>query len=146
MAEKNDNEGELFSYLEGKPESFKSTADVILVLDCGEELPVHSSILSAHSEPLSDMLLSTRPIKRARTDSLSSVIKVPFPNCSSTDADVFLRHMYSLDTAKTLSMENAKCVVPLAHKFAVKPALCQYDLFMQTTNGLWVRDLHQSTN
>ena len=51
-------ENHLLPYLTDKPAAFKDTADMDILLDSGEVLPVHSSYLTAHSSVLCDMVLT----------------------------------------------------------------------------------------
>lgn len=43
-------------YFAGKPAGFSRSADVLLVLDSGEELPVHCAFLASHSHVLCEMI------------------------------------------------------------------------------------------
>ncbi len=46
-------------YFIGKPIAFQQSADVLLVLDSSEEVPVHSAFLSAHSSVFCEILKAT---------------------------------------------------------------------------------------
>lgn len=86
MAKDTDHE---LPYLTGKPSAFVDSADVLLVLDSGEELPVHSTFLSARSDVLSNML----SLKRQNEGKL----QLPFPNCCKESACALLKYLYALD-------------------------------------------------
>jgi len=149
MAEEEENPPLL--YLEGKPESFKNSTDIILVLDSGDELPVHSAIISAHSEPLCE-ILTLKQGKKGKGNDGKSMNRVPFPDCSPSAAVSFLQYLYTLNPAEVLTINSAQAVVRLADKFDLEPALRQCDLFLHkftTQRGespkLWVNspNLHQ---
>lgn len=149
MAEEEENFPLL--YLEGKPESFKNSTDIILVLDSGDELPVHSAIISAHSEPLCE-ILTLKQGKKAKVADGKSINRVPFPDCSQSAAVSFLQYLYTLNPAEVLTIKSAQSVVHLAHKFDLEPALRQCDLFLHKfTNErgespkLWVNLPHPFT-
>lgn len=62
-------------YMSSRPESFVESADVILKLDSGDELRAHSTLLSYHSDVLSDML-------SLNTSGESRIQVLPFPECT----------------------------------------------------------------
>ena len=90
-------------HLLGKPESFRRNADVLLVLDSKIEMLVHSAILSAHSEALSNMLTV---LEEAQTG--TAVRALSFPGCTDEEANAFLVHLYAEDRSRVLSVISVR--------------------------------------
>ena len=94
-----------------KPEGFTETADVLLVLDSGEEFPAHSAFLSAYSETLCNMLRTITP-----TEKETAVLRLPFPDCTKEAAKAFLLYVYADNGSQILSSRSAELVSTLAHR------------------------------
>ena len=71
-------------YFRESPAGFTDNADVLLILDTGEELPVHSALLCAHSQTFYDIL---------STSSAEDERRLPLPNCDKKEAVVFLQYL-----------------------------------------------------
>ncbi len=135
--------GSEHSYLLGKPGWFRKSADVLLVLDSGKELPVHSNIFSLHSEILCDMFTST-----ANTElKMGASCRLPFPGCSEEEANALLLHVYDPEgRSHALSIKSAQSLSSLAHKYGLDGTLRQCDDFLASkvqadgqSKDLWVR-------
>ena len=128
-------------YLLGKPEWFRRSADVLLVLDSGKELLAHSNILSLHSEFLCDVFTST-----ANNETGASFC-LPFPGCSEEEANALLLHVYDPEgRSHALSIKSAQLLSSLAHKYGLDGTLRQCDDFLASkvqaegqSKDLWVR-------
>ena len=77
-------------YFVGKPESFQQSADVLLVLDSKQELPVHSAFLAAHSSVLCEILTATKP-----EDGVVALRRVPLPDCSEQAVNALMLCLYA---------------------------------------------------
>ena len=112
-------------YFDGKPEAFKTSADILLVLDSKKELPAHSTMLLAHSEVLCDMLTVLKA-----ADTASTVRRFPFPDCSEAEASAFLAYLYAEDRSNVLSTHSAELVSSVAHKYGLACTLHHCDDFL----------------
>ncbi len=112
-----------FPYFRKAPAGVVKLADVLLTLDSGEELPVHSAFLFAHSQTFFDIL---------STSSAEAPQRLPLPNCNKHEALVFLSYLYAANPAGVLScdIEHAKIVAAFAHKFAMASVLDHCDKWL----------------
>ena len=117
-------------YFVGKPEAFQQSADVLLVLDCKQELPVHSAFLSAHLSVLSDILTATKP-----EDGAVAPRRVPFPDCTEKAVNALLLCLYAQNPTEFLSIRSAQDVTHLAHKFGMQGMLRLCDDFFASKGG-----------
>lgn len=102
-------------YFAGKRAAFVNNADVFLLLDSGEALPVHSAYLTSHSEVFSDMLSIERPS--------SAQLYVPFPDCSMDNACALLWYIYAMDRDEDDVIKRAPMILELADKLKMKAVL-----------------------
>lgn len=126
------------AYMGNRPESFKTSADVILKLDTGETLPAHSAFLSFHSDDLFDML----SLKKSE-DSRPQVL--PFPDCTLGAAKSLLQCIYARPGETNISLQIAESLTVLANKFSMDNILRDVDNFLASegtsdgSSNLWVR-------
>ena len=100
-------------YLAQGPTDLLESCDVLLKLDDGTELPVHSQILARCMSVFSGMVATGGPLSKASAD---NVISVPFNDCSMEDASLFLSAVYSsraLEHLQKSALSNAR----LSHKY-----------------------------
>ncbi len=120
-----------------KPFDFRNSCDVLLVLDSGSEVPVHSGFLAAHSSVLCGILTLDRE---------AALRRLPFPGCSDEAARAFLEYLYAEDRSTVLTVEKAELVSLLAHKYGLHDTLQCCDEFLASRVNidgssweLWVR-------
>lgn len=97
----------------------KKSADVLLILDTGEKLPVHSSFLAVHPD-VSCQIFSSEPPSEGS-------IWLPFPDSSRESACALLQYIYALTGEERLSTEHAQAIIPLAYNFKMTKALHEID-------------------
>lgn len=119
-------ENHLLPYLKDKPAAFKDTADMDILLDSGEVLPVHSSYLTAHSSVLCDMVLTEGVSYEGRIWPKKD-LKLPLPDTTYQEACEFLTALYSFEGQKSISIEMLHSVVKVAHKFDMSNILDSCD-------------------
>ena len=119
-------ENHLLAYLTDKPAAFKDTADMDILLDSGEILPVHSSYLTAHSFVLCDMVLTEGVSYEGRIWPKKD-LKLPVPDTTYQEACEFLTALYSFEGQKSISIEMLHSVVKVAHKFDMSNILDSCD-------------------
>ena len=100
--------------------------DVLLVLDSSETLPVHALYLAAYSSVFSGILED----HFTGEDHRKSPTRIPLPDCSQGEAEMFLCYLYRMRNNPQLTPESARAVVKLAHKFDVQMALDQCDEYL----------------
>ncbi len=115
-------DAEVFEYFAGKPAGLARSADVLLVLDSGEELPVHSAFLTAHSNLFCDMLSVAR--KSAEK------AKLPVTDCSKDSAVALLNYIYDTGFGDREQVDKAQEIVHLADKLGMPGAIRFYDDFL----------------
>lgn len=110
-------------YFRKAPAGVVDSADVLLILDSGEEMPVHSAFLCAHSQTFYEILSASKAEGQRR---------LPLPSCDLKAALVFLQYLYAADTGELLKTneQSARCVAAFAHKFAMASVLDQCDKFL----------------
>ena len=135
-------------YLVDKPERFGEFADLILVLDDGERLPVHSCYLVAQSQVLCDIILTAKEERQLLKDSLPYQ-ELHLPDTTYKEACDFLTAVYILNGTDTLSFDIGILpgLLKVAHKFGMQKilnvcdqrcaAMANYD--NSTGFTLWVR-------
>lgn len=131
----------LLSYYEDKPEGLVNSADVFLVLDTGEELPVHSAFLSAQSQVFCDMLSNDDLLCTSK----AKLRRLPLKDCTREAACAWLSYAYH--ARKPCSLVEADDVLHLAHMFNMREILDRFDEFLVGLDSLWVRSicLHRPT-
>lgn len=117
-------------YFVGKPEAFQQSADVLLVLDSKEELPVHSTFLCAHSSVFCEISTSTSP-----EDGALVPRRLPLPDCTEAAVNALLLCLYAQDAIHHLSLRSAQHVTKLAHKFGLQSTLRICDEFLAINAG-----------
>lgn len=125
------------AYLADKPAGFANSADVVLVIDSGEELPVHSPFLAARSDILNDMLSIQRSSKER--------LRLPFPCCSKEEACALLKYIYVMDRSDSDVTDDAPKIMELAHRYnmgelldSIKRALSRQVTSSGDSTALWV--------
>ena len=92
------------------------TADALLLLDDGSELPVHSAVLALHCA-LMDMLLSDLQLERPQR----LRIVIPLPQETRAAAQAFLKLLYSPElTARGWSARNKEGLQPAELQSALR--------------------------
>ena len=103
-------------YLKEGPEGLRQNCDMLLRLDDGSELPVHSSVL-ARCSPLFNGMANEGTLSRATA---GSMVDVPFTDCSQEEAASFLSVLYSLKPYKHINETNGLSIARLGDKCGVK--------------------------
>ncbi len=103
-------------YLDGKPEGFVKSCDVLLKLDDGSQLPAHSHILTLHSKVCADML-DDGPLSAA---SALKKVELPLTDCSKDTAVSLLEVLYSYQPVEEITQDNSMAIAGLAHKLDMK--------------------------
>ena len=103
-------------YLAEGSQGLQKTCDVVLKLDDGTELPVHSQVL-ARCPPVFFGMLDGGPLSEA---SASKVVSVPFSECSVKEAQCFLSIIYSLRGSEHIDIHSALSLARLSHKYGVE--------------------------
>ena len=102
-------------YLKGKTEAFFKMADAVLVLDDGQQLPVHSTVLAKHSTGFCEAFAAHKepplPSKQCR---------VPLEDCTEAEACLFLEFFYRPSRPLTTELEHVR-------KVQIPKANCQSD-------------------
>lgn len=108
------------AYLRNSPAGCIDSADVLLILDSGDKLPVHSAFLITQSEVFQELLTSTKCEGQRR---------LPLQECPREDAIVLLQYLHAADKGKLFSSDilNAKKLASLAHKYSMKSILKHCD-------------------
>ena len=103
-------------YLVEGPHDLLDSCDVLLKLDDGSELPVHSQVLARCMSVFSGMV-AEGPLSKA---SAKEVVSVPFSDCSLEEATQFLSAIYSVDPWKHITKASALSISRLSHKYGVE--------------------------
>ena len=103
-------------YLGDAPKSFAKSCDVLLKLDDGIELPVHSQVLARLSSVCANMLddgpLShATPLKKAT---------LPLTDCSRDTVINLLKVIYAVQPDKHIKSDSCTALAGLAHKLDMK--------------------------
>ena len=112
MIEMEENYGYLMEGSEGLFES----CDILLILDDGSDLPVHSQVL-ARCSPLFHGMLNEGTLSSA---SAAKKIILPFSGCSREEATDFLSVIYSLRPHKYIDVTSALSIARLGDNYGVK--------------------------
>ena len=104
-------------YLVTGPKDLQESCDVLLKLDGGFELPVHSQVLARCMPVFSGMLVAGGPLSKA---SVENIISMPFSDCSLEEADRFLAAVYSYKASKYIDDGSALSIAKLSHKYAME--------------------------
>ncbi len=107
--------GEECPYLRGAPKCFDKSCDVLLKLDDGSEVPVHSQILARYSSVCANMLDDEGPLSSA---SVSKQAHMPLTDCSRAAVVSFLSVLYSNQQYEYIKKNRDSCMViaSLAHR------------------------------
>ncbi len=108
------------TYLDGFPESFVKSCDVLLKLDDGSSLPAHSQALAKYSNVIADML-HDGPLSPASI--LHKKAELPLTDCSRATAISFLTVLYSHKAVKHITQDSSLAIAALAHKLDMKVCL-----------------------
>ena len=103
-------------YLAAGPVDLQESCDVLLKLDDGTELPVHSHVLARCMSVFSGMVAGG-PLSKA---SAENVVSVPFSECSAEQATRFLSAIYSFKASEYIDNESALSIARLSHKYGVE--------------------------
>lgn len=103
-------------YLGGTPESFAKSCDVLLKLDDGSELPVHSQVLARLSTVCADML-DDGPLSYATA---SKQATLPLTDCSRDLVINLLTVVYSVQPIEHINIDSCTALAGLAHKLNMK--------------------------
>ena len=103
-------------HLKEGPDGLHETCDILLSLDDGSTLPVHSQVLARCSPVFHGMLKegtlsSACPAKK---------ITLPFSGCSRQEATNFLGAIYSLRPLKEVDMACGLAIARFGDKYGVK--------------------------
>ena len=101
-------------YLAGGPDDLVESCDVLLKLDDGTELPVHSQVLARCMPVFSGMVAAGGPLADA---SAKNVISLPFSECSLEEANRFLSATYSYKASEYIDEGSAFSIAQLSHKY-----------------------------
>ena len=102
-------------YLQGGPEDLVDSCDVMLSLDDGTQLPVHSQVL-ARCSPLFHGMVKEGILSSA---SASTTISLPFSECSRQEATNFLSAVYTLRSPDDIDKASAFSIAHLGDKYGV---------------------------
>ena len=117
-------------YYDGKPEGFVQSADILFILDTGEELPVHSALLCGQSSVFCDMFNLSRP----QADDI--LRRISLTECTREAACSWLSYVY--DPKKQCSCVEAETVLELAHKFNMQAILDSFNDILSRGPDPWV--------
>lgn len=106
-------------YFADKSRMCKESADLVLVLDSGERLPVHSAHLIAQSDVLSEIIEIISAEKPGQHHNIWCK-ELPLPDTSHKEACDFLIALYDFHGKDTLSAERLLSIIKIAHKFAMQ--------------------------
>lgn len=128
-------------YFANKPAFFCDAADMVIVLDNSDRLPVHSDYLTAHSTVLGD-IISTDGERRKKGKP-----ELPLPDTTNQEACHFLSLLYDFDRQKLISADTLPSILKIAHKFDMAEVLSSCDERMANLASfdgkskikLWVR-------
>ena len=120
------SEKHLLPYLTDKPAAFQDAADINILLDSGDILPVHSIYLTAHSSVLCDMVLTEGVSYEGRIWPKKD-LKLPLPDTTYEEACDFLTALYSFEGQKSISTDMLPSVAKIAHKFDMSKILDSCD-------------------
>ena len=107
--------GSHYPYLAEGPQGLLKTCDVVLKLDDGTELPVHSQLL-ARCSPVLFGMLDGGPLSNT---SAATTVSVPFSECSVLEAQNFLSAIYSFKATEHIDISSALSIARLSHKYDV---------------------------
>lgn len=107
---------EEYCYLKEGPEGLRQNCDILLSLDDGSKVPVHSSVL-ARCSPLFNGMVNEGTLSRATA---GSTVTVPFTDCSQEEATSFLSVMYSLRPQKHINATSGLSIAQIADNCGVK--------------------------
>ena len=101
-------------YLTDGPDDLVESCDVLLKLDDGKELPVHSQVMARCMPVFSGMVAAGGPLSKA---SAENVVSVPFNECSLEEATRFLSAIYSSQALEYIDEGSALSMARLSHKY-----------------------------
>ena len=90
--------------------------NILLILDDGSKLPVHSSVL-ARCSPLFMEMANEGTLSKAPA---GSMVTVPFTDCSQEEATSFLSVLYSLKPHKHINETTGLSIAQIGDKCGVK--------------------------
>lgn len=103
-------------YLATGPVDLLESCDVLLKLDDGTELPVHSQVLARCMSVFSGMVAGG-PLSKASSE---NVVSVPFNECSAEEATRFLSAIYSFSASEYIDNRSALSIARLSHNYGVE--------------------------
>ena len=103
-------------YLGERPEDFIKSCDILLSLDDGTELPVHSPVLARCSPVFRGMVAEGT----LATAGKGKPVTVPFSECSREEATKFLSVLYYLKPHEHINKASALSIARLGDKYGVK--------------------------
>ena len=103
-------------YLANGPEDLRESCDVVLKLDYGTTLPIHSQVLARRMSVFSGMVAGG-PLTKA---SAENVVSAPFSDCTVEEATRFLSAIYSVRASDFINAESAMSIARLSHKYGVE--------------------------
>ncbi len=103
------------TYLAEGSQGLQNTCDVLLKLDDGTELPVHSQVL-ARCIPVFYGMMDSGTLSAT---SVLNKVSVPFSDCSVEEAKHFLSAIYSFRAHDHIDKDCALSIARLSHKYDV---------------------------
>ena len=104
-----------YTYLDEGSEYLLDTCDIVLSLDDGTKMPVHSQVLARCSPVFHGMLAGgTLTNSTAR-----NTVAVPFGDCSRQEAAKFLSAIYSMNARKHIDEAYVYFIARLADRYGV---------------------------
>lgn len=105
-----------FPYGQEGPQGLLESCDIVLRLDDGSKLPVHSPIL-ARCSPVFNRMLYEGTLSRSKA---GIMVTVPFSDCSREEATSFLSVLYSLKPHQRIDKASAFSIARLGDKYGAK--------------------------
>ena len=105
-----------YSHLDEGPEYLLETCDILLSLDDGSKVPVHSQVLARCSPVFHGMVVEGTVTK----PTAGHTVTVPFGDCSREEATNFLSVLYSLKPYKHINHASAFSIARLGDRYDVK--------------------------
>lgn len=110
-----------YSHLKEGPEGLVESCNILLTLDDGSALPVHSQVL-ARCSPLFHGMVNDGTLSSASAEKKTII---PFSGCSREEATSFLSAIYSIRPHEHIDEASALSIARLGDKYGVKVyALC----------------------
>jgi hypothetical protein len=126
MAPKKKRKLLVLPYFEGKPAQFRDTADIEILLDSGDLLPVHSMHLAEHSSVLCDIILTDGSGSDGKIRPKED-LQLPLPDTTFSEACDFLAILYNYDRQESISANTLPSILKIAYKFDMPKVLDSCD-------------------